>query len=129
MSKIFVTLVLPCYNGAMDIGKRIEELRIAEGWSQTELANKVGVSQGTVSQWESGARVPSGDCVVTLAQIFDTSSDFLLGLVDEQIRLVPYFRELSDDEQLFMQAYAQLSKRQKRVVEELVAVMAGRKDG
>lgn len=117
-----------CYNGVMDIaktiGERIAALREADGITQTQLAARAGVSQGTVSQWERGARVPSGDAVVALARLFDTSADFLLGIVDEQIRLVPYFRDLTDDEQLLLQAYSQLPARQKRAVEQLIAVIA-----
>ena len=109
---------------AKTIGERIAALREADGITQTQLAARAGVSQGTVSQWERGARVPSGDAVVALARLFDTSADFLLGIVDEQIRLVPYFRDLTDDEQLLLQAYSQLPARQKRAVEQLIAVIA-----
>ena len=108
---------------AKTIGERIAALREADGITQTQLAARAGVSQGTVS-WERGARVPSGDAVVALARLFDTSADFLLGIVDEQIRLVPYFRDLTDDEQLLLQAYSQLPARQKRAVEQLIAVIA-----
>ena len=117
-----------CYNVAMDellkIGNRIMALREADGLTQAQLAERVGVSQATVSQWESGTRTPSGEAVVALARVFDTSADFLLGLVDEQIRLVPYFRDLSEDEQLLLQAFSQLTARQKRAVEHLLAALA-----
>ena len=108
----------------MKIGDRITALREADGLTQAQLAERVGVSQATVSQWEGGTRVPSGEAVVALARVFDTSADFLLGLVDEQIRLVPYFRDLSEDEQLLLQAFSQLSVKQKRAVEHLVAALA-----
>ena len=82
-------------------------------------------SGGTYAvQWESGTRTPSGEAVVALARVFDTSADFLLGLVDEQIRLVPYFRDLSEDEHLLLQAFSQLTARQKRAVEHLIAALA-----
>ena len=108
----------------LKIGNRIMALREADGLTQAQLAERVGVSQATVSQWESGTRTTSGEAVVALARVFDTSADFLLGLVDEQIRLVPYFRDLSDDEQLLLQAFSQLTARQKRAVEHLLAALA-----
>lgn len=108
----------------MTIAERIAALRSAEGMTQSEFAAKMGVSQATVSVWESGARVPSGEAIVAMARLFDTSTDFLLGLVDDQVRLVPYFRDTTEDEQLLLQAYAQLTTRQKHIVEELVASLA-----
>ena len=47
-----------------------------------------------------------------------------MGIVDEEIKLVPYFREMKEEEELLMQAYAQLTGRQKRIVEELVSSLA-----
>lgn len=35
-------------------GQRIAELRLARGWSQEDLAHKIGVGVGTVSRWERG---------------------------------------------------------------------------
>lgn len=108
----------------MGIGQRMQRLREEDGMTQEELGEKLGVSQGTVSQWESGKRAPGGEAVKAMAELFDTTADFILGIVDEEIKLVPYFRGLKEDEELLMQAYAQLTGRQKRIVEELVSSLA-----
>lgn len=46
------------YSSAMQtqttMGERIKQLRLARGWSQIDLAERVGVSGGAVSHWESG---------------------------------------------------------------------------
>ncbi len=39
-------------------GARIKAARLKKGWSQTELAEKLGVSQPAVAHWESGAHAP-----------------------------------------------------------------------
>lgn len=45
----------PAYSAPMQtMGERIRLLRQARGWSQTELAEKVGVTGGAISQWELG---------------------------------------------------------------------------
>ena len=49
------------------IGNRIMVLREADGLTQAQLARRVGVSQATVSQWESGMRAPTAEAVVALA--------------------------------------------------------------
>lgn len=104
----------------MDFGTKLRLLREEEGDTQARLAEKLKVAQSTVAQWEAGTRKPSADAVVAIARCFDTSADFLLGLVDERLRLVPYYKDLTENEQTFMQAYAQLSAERKSAVGEIV---------
>lgn len=63
-------------------GKRIKELRTDKGLSQKVLGDKIGVQQGTVADYERGKACPSCEVILLLAQIFDTTTDYLLGLVD-----------------------------------------------
>lgn len=58
---------------------RIKELREAKGIQQKELAIDIGVSQPTVSDWESGRKVPSAKSTQKLADYFGVSVDYLLG--------------------------------------------------
>ena len=104
----------------MDFGTKLRLLREEEGDTQARLAEKLKVAQSTVAQWEAGTRKPSADAVVAIARCFYTSADFLLGLVDERLRLVPYYKDLTENEQTFMQAYAQLSAERKSAVGEIV---------
>ncbi len=62
----------------MLLGEKIMELRKKSGWSQEELAEKVGVSRQSVSKWESMQSVPDLDKIIMLAQIFSVSTDYLL---------------------------------------------------
>lgn len=64
----------------MNIGNVIKELRKENGMSQTQLANLLFVSQDTVSLWELGKSYPDIESVVKLTQIFNVTSDYLLGL-------------------------------------------------
>lgn len=66
----------------MNIGERIKELRLDSGWSQTTLADKLFVSQDTISLWELGKSLPDIENLVKLCQLFRVSADYLLGLVD-----------------------------------------------
>ncbi len=104
----------------MEFCKKLRLLREEEGETQAQLAAKLNVAQSTVAQWEAGTRMPSAEAVVALARCFDTSADFILGIVDERLRLVPYYKDLSDEEQTFMQAYSQLSRERKNAVGEVV---------
>lgn len=68
------------------LGQRICEMRTAFGWSQVELAKRLGVAKQTVSNWENENIQPSIEMLVRLAKLFGVSTDYLLGL-DETPRL------------------------------------------
>lgn len=65
----------------------VKELRKKKGVQQKELAIDIGVSQPTVSEWESGKKDPSGDRLKALAEYFDVDELVVLGLgSDNSIR-------------------------------------------
>ncbi len=61
---------------------RIKELRKAENISQTQLAKLIGVAQSNISDWENNISRPEYEKLVKIAQIFDVSVDYLLGVED-----------------------------------------------
>ncbi len=58
---------------------RIAEERKKLGLSQEELANKLKISQKSVSKYERGTRRPSYETLLAMANIFGVSADYLLG--------------------------------------------------
>ena len=62
----------------MMFGMRIALLRASNGWSQAELARRIGVSASAVGMYEQGRRAPSLDLVVLLAREFGVTTDYLL---------------------------------------------------
>lgn len=56
----------------------IKELRIEKNLSQSELADKLNVTQGAVSHWEIGRTFPSTEQLMKLAKILDCTIDELL---------------------------------------------------
>ncbi|MDR3293417.1 MAG: helix-turn-helix domain-containing protein [Clostridiales bacterium] len=64
-------------------GQRIKELRKEFGMSQKDLADKIGVAQNTVAQYENGTAKTSLDVIVKLAIALRITTDYLLGLEDE----------------------------------------------
>jgi transcriptional regulator with XRE-family HTH domain len=61
----------------IDVGKRVAMLRKAKGWSQLELAEKLNVSDKTVSKWENGG-MPGIDLFPKMAKLFGVSIDYLM---------------------------------------------------
>ena len=62
----------------MEIGKKIMELRKKNGFSQEELADKVGVTRQTISKWELGETSPDLKQAKELSNIFKVSLDELV---------------------------------------------------
>lgn len=71
----------------MIMAEKITMLRKRNGWSQEELAEKLGVSRQAVSKWESGASLPDLDRMVKMSQLFCVSTDYLLKDEIEEITL------------------------------------------
>ncbi len=62
------------------LGQRLQELRGGCGWSQVEVAKRLRVTKQTVSNWENENIQPSIDMLVRLAQLYNVSTDYLLGM-------------------------------------------------
>ncbi len=62
----------------MDLSEKIMKLRKAYGFSQDELAEKLGITRQSISKWELNQAMPDLDKVVKMAEIFDISTDYLL---------------------------------------------------
>lgn len=54
------------------------ELRKEHGWSQADLASRIGGDAGQISRYENGRITPSADVIVRLAEVFDVTTDYLL---------------------------------------------------
>ena len=62
----------------MILADKIVENRKKYGWSQEELADKLGVSRQSVSKWESAQAVPDMKKIVQMSKVFGVSTDYLL---------------------------------------------------
>lgn len=59
---------------------RIKTLRENAKMTQAELARKLGITRSSVNAWEMGISVPSTQYLVELAELFQVSTDYLLGI-------------------------------------------------
>jgi transcriptional regulator with XRE-family HTH domain len=62
------------------VGQRIATLRKAKGYSQAELADRIGKGQKLISDYERGRLRPHPDMMVKFAVALDVSADELLGI-------------------------------------------------
>lgn len=78
------------------LGKRIKRLRENlkdedSKWTQNYVAKQIGVARVTYTAYENGTKTPPPDIVKKLANLFNVSTDYLLGNTDD-----PY--EIEDEE-------------------------------
>lgn len=66
-------------------GYKIAEARIAKGWSQQELADKLGTTQQTIQRYESGARDIKSSVLVKLSAALGVTISYLLGMENAAI--------------------------------------------
>lgn len=63
---------------------RIKDLREDNDLTQTQVADYLHIKQNTYSQYETGKRQIPLDCLIALAKLYKTSTDYLLGLSDKK---------------------------------------------
>ena len=68
-------------------GKRISALRRKSGLSQTDLAEKLGVTSQAVSKWECGNAVPDIDMLLELSHLYKITINEMLEDIDLLCRL------------------------------------------
>lgn len=79
---------------------RLDQARKEKGLTQRELANRVGVTEVSMSRYVNGARVPKGPIVVNIAKALGVSVDYLVGTSSVKKRQTnsDRIRNMSDEE-------------------------------
>jgi len=86
------------------LGNRIIELRKAKNWSQTHLADQVGVSYAQIGRYETKGAQPPAEVVKKIADALDSTVDFLLNGNNEDkakaslndAEVIRYFKEVDN---------------------------------
>lgn len=67
----------------MPFSQIVKQLRLELGWSQQDVAERVGLNKMTISQYENGKRKPSFEMIEALAEVFHVDLNYLLGFTDK----------------------------------------------
>ena len=87
------------------LNQRIRLLRQARNMSQVELANRLGVTKQSVSNWENDNIQPSIEMLMRLASVFSVSTDYILGIEQREYldvsglskEVIAHIRQIVDD--------------------------------
>lgn len=63
--------------------ERLQQMRSKYGYSQKQIADKLGLSPSIISAYETGERTPSTEVLLSISYIYNCSIDFLLGKQQE----------------------------------------------
>ena len=98
-----IITIMPADNDIRkDFGQRIKQLRKQRNWTQKELATKIDVRFPQLNKYECGLHTPPMEKLIKMAEVFDTTIDFLLtGDRSEQrpmhnLRLLERFQALEE---------------------------------
>ena len=69
----------------MILADKIMELRKRSGWSQEDLAGRLGVSRQAVSKWENGTSEPNTSNLMALARLYGIPAEDLLKGVESAL--------------------------------------------
>ena len=64
--------------------KNIKLIRVIKDYTQLKVQMDTGISQSTLSKYETGELLPTTDNLMILAQYYKTSMDYLMDMTDEQ---------------------------------------------
>lgn len=107
----------------MELGPRIKTLREEAGLTQVEFAKILKISNTTLSQYESGTRVPGDEIKGAIADHFGVTLDYLYGRTDQKVPAPKSGDGLSDMEQQLMQYVRNLNPDQQQMLLAQMQVM------
>ena len=92
----------------MNFALKLKELRESKNLTQSELAYKLGVSNGCVGMWESTEQTPKSSMLIKIADYFNVTIDELLGR-DILVSIAPIGEKLTASERELLADFRKLS--------------------
>lgn len=89
----------------------LKKIREKRGITQIRLSTEVEVSQEAISAYESGKALPSVETLIKLANFLNTSTDYLLGLTDNDLKINDIEKNEYDE---LISIYSRLNKEAKK---------------
>ena len=106
------------------LAERIKNLIEENGVTQKELANKINVTEATLSRNLNGIHEPKAEIINKIAEYFNVSSDYLLGLIDDRHQSSS---NTSDVNLAFYNQHGIVTDEQKKEVEAFIEFIKSKK--
>lgn len=96
-----------------NFSEKLTELRKEQGLSVVELSNLIGFSKSVIYFWENGQREPTAHALYALSKFFNVSTDYLLGLSDDERNILIQKPSLPLEEERLLRAFRSLNNIEK----------------
>lgn len=106
------------------IGEKIKLLREKRGLTQEELAEKIGVSKSSISQWENGMKEPRMGMIQKVADLFGVTKSYIIENETQEydpdaLEILDMLENNYDLKMLFMKT-SKLSETDKRRIAKII---------
>lgn len=102
----------------MTTGERLTQLRKDAGYTRVAFAEKLGIPQTTLRNYEIGIREPGHSFLTQISKIFSVSTDYLLGLTDNKYSL--FTDTITEEEHDGVKKYRTLDEHGKKMVDTVL---------
>lgn len=109
----------------MDTGRRIAQRRKELGMTQEDLAHAINSHQKQISRYENGQNDPTGEKLVIIARVLNTTTDWLLGETDRPEKPAYITSDLDTDEKLVIQMLRSKDDVMKKKIIDAIRTLAG----
>ena len=79
-----------------ELGKKIKVLRIKSNLTQSELAEKLGISASSVGMYEQGRREPNSNILAKICVKLNASGDYILGISKSQVSSTDILKSIEE---------------------------------
>lgn len=104
----------------MEMSDRLRLLRMLKKMTQKEVAEAIELSKSAVVSYEKGDRKPSIDSLISLCRLFNTSSDYIIGLSNVAINYPVDMKVIMNQEKLIHWDGEEISEEDKEVFSSLL---------
>ena len=101
------------------LAKRLKELREGKKYTQQQIAEKIGLKRAAYGAYETGLNTPDAQTLLKLANIFDVTTDYLLGRVDNKKQLYG----LSEEEKKLVEIVKTLTPKQTESLTDMLNML------
>ena len=128
-------------------GERLKAARERKGLTQAQVMKATGITDKSISRYETGASAPDPDTILELIRLYDVSSDYIMGLSSKmghtsdssergegkstgKDRLLSIYRKLTDNNQKKVVDFAEfIFIQQEKSLKKLTTVKIAARDG
>lgn len=110
------------------VGQRLQYLRKKKKIPVQTILDKFGIARSTYTGWEQGRRTPKGSTLVQLADLFNTTVDFLTGKTEnEEPNKVELLDFLNEENLIYEFNGKEITQEQKETVKSIIKTLLNNK--